>query len=88
MILPESRITIMGGNSLVVQWLGLSALTAGAQVQYLLRELRSCKPHSTGKKNYSHDGNIFFFFNDFLSYGLKQKIRNCISLELANIYKT
>ena len=50
MILPESRITIMGGNALVVQWLGLSALTAGAQVQSLLGELRSWKPHSTGKK--------------------------------------
>ena len=62
-MLPESRITIMGGNSLVVQWLGLSALTAGAQVQSLLGELRSCKPHSAGKKkNYSHDGNILLFF--------------------------
>ena len=63
MILPESRITIMGGNAL---WLGLSALTAGAQVQSLLGELRSCKPHSTGKKkNYSHDGNILFFLMIF-----------------------
>ena len=32
------------GNSLVVQWLGLWAFTARAQVQSLVRELRSCKP--------------------------------------------
>ena len=29
------------GNSLAVQWLGLSAFSAGAQVQSLVRELRS-----------------------------------------------
>ena len=34
-------------NSLVVQWLGLSAFTAGAQVQSLVRELRSRKKKST-----------------------------------------
>ena len=28
------------GNSLVVQWLGLSAFTAMARVQFLVRELR------------------------------------------------
>ena len=32
------------GNPLVVQWLGLSAFTAMAQVRSLIRELRSCKP--------------------------------------------
>ena len=31
------------GNSLAVQWLGPRALTAGAGVQSLVRELRSCK---------------------------------------------
>ena len=65
MILLESRITIMGGNSLVVQWLRLIAFTAGARVQSLLRELRSCKPHSAGKKeksNCNHDGNILLLF--------------------------
>ena len=38
------------GNSLVVQWLGLSTFTAGAQVQSLVGELRSCKPHGVAKK--------------------------------------
>ena len=38
------------GNSLAVQWLGLGAFTAGAQVQSLLGELRSCKPRSAAKK--------------------------------------
>ena len=37
------------GNSLAVQWLGLGAFTAVAQVQSLVRELRSRKPHSTAK---------------------------------------
>ena len=32
-----------GGSSLAVQWLGLGAFTAGAWVQSLIRELRSCK---------------------------------------------
>ena len=32
------------GNSLVVQCLGLQASTAGARVQSLVRELRSCMP--------------------------------------------
>ena len=36
------------GNSLVVQWLGLHAVTA--EVQSLARELRSCKPYSAPKK--------------------------------------
>ena len=39
------------GNSLEVQWLGLGALTAVAQVQSLVGELRSCKPHGVAKKN-------------------------------------
>ena len=38
------------GNSLAVQWLGLSAFTAGAQVQSLMGELRSRKPHGVAKK--------------------------------------
>ena len=36
-------------NSLVLQWLGLSAFTAQAWVQSLVRELRSCRLHSTAK---------------------------------------
>ena len=41
-------------NSLVLQWLGLSAFTAQAWVQSLVRELRSCRLHGTAppKKNY------------------------------------
>ena len=38
------------GDSLVVQWLGLGAFTAGAWVQSLVREQRSCKPHNVAKK--------------------------------------
>ena len=38
------------GNSLVVQWLGLCAFTARAQVQSLVRELRSHKPLGAAKK--------------------------------------
>ena len=38
------------GTSLVVQRLGLHALTAVAQVQSLVRELKSCKLYSTVKK--------------------------------------
>ena len=39
-----------GGNSMVVQWLGLGAFTARPQVQSLVGELRSCKPGSMAKK--------------------------------------
>ena len=42
-------------NSLVVQWLGLCAFTAGAQVQSLVRELRSREPHSVAKKKKERD---------------------------------
>ena len=35
---------------LVVLWLGLGAFTAGVQIQSLLRELRSRKPHDAAKK--------------------------------------
>ena len=37
-------------NSLAVQWLGLTAFTAAAKVQCLIRELRSCKPQHGQKK--------------------------------------
>ena len=39
-----------GGNSLVVQSLGLGAFTSEAQVLSLVRELRYYKPYSTAKK--------------------------------------
>ena len=38
---------------MAVQWLGLSTFTAGAWVQSLLRELRSCKPCGGHKKKES-----------------------------------
>ena len=38
------------GNSLVDQWLRLGTSTAVAQVQSLVRERRSCKPHGAAKK--------------------------------------
>ena len=38
------------GNSLAVQWLGLGAFTAGAQVQSLVGELRSHKLRGTARK--------------------------------------
>ena len=41
---------ITGWNFLVVQWLGLGAFTAMAQVQSLVGELRSHKSHITAKK--------------------------------------
>ena len=34
----------------MLQWLGLGAFTAGAWVQSLVRELRSCKPGGAAKK--------------------------------------
>ena len=38
------------GNSLAVQWLGLGAFTARAQVQSLVEELRSHKPPGQERK--------------------------------------
>ena len=38
------------GSSLVVQWLGLGTFTVVAWVQSLVRELRSCKPCGSAKK--------------------------------------
>ena len=38
------------GNSLVLQWMGLQASTAGAQVRCLVEEIRSQKPYGIGKK--------------------------------------
>ena len=44
------KIRLIPSNYLAVQWLGLRALTAVAQVQSLLGELRSYKPQGTAKK--------------------------------------
>ena len=35
---------LCSGNSLMIQWLGLSAFTAVATVQFLARKLRFCNP--------------------------------------------
>ena len=43
------------GNSLVVQWLGLSAFIAMAWVQSLFGELRSHKLHAAAKKKEIHN---------------------------------
>ena len=40
----NDQLKVVHRNSLVIQWLGLSALTAMAQVPSLHRELRSHKP--------------------------------------------
>ena len=45
-----SSIKKIPKNSLVSQWLGLSAFTLVTQVQSLVWELRSCKPCGVGKK--------------------------------------
>ena len=42
--------SLVMGNSLVVQWLGLGPFISGAQVQSLVEELRSCKPNGVAKK--------------------------------------
>ena len=39
------------GSSLVAEWLAFQAFTAMTQVQSLVRELRSFKPHGMIKKN-------------------------------------
>ena len=56
MFLLFKRLSL--GDSLAVQWLGLSTLTAlAAQVQALVRKLRSHKAHGVVKKKKS-----FLFF--------------------------
>ena len=44
------------GNSLAVQWLGLGTFMTVAQVQSLVRELRSQKPHGAAKKKKKEEG--------------------------------
>ena len=41
---------VFEGSSLVAKWLGFQAFTAVAQVQFLVGELRSCKPCGVAKK--------------------------------------
>ena len=50
--LPGKFLKILRpGNFLAVQWLGLGAFTAVAQVQSPVRELRSCKLCVAAKQN-------------------------------------
>ena len=42
----------------MIQWLGLNALGPG---QSLVRELRSCKPHSTAKKKKKNHKNFIIY---------------------------
>ena len=46
-LLEDSKLF---GSSLAVQWLGLSTFSAGAQVQSLVRKLKSHKPCGVTKK--------------------------------------
>ena len=56
------------GNSLVAQWLGLGAFTAVAQVQSLVRELKSYPPFLPKKKYFRHQTYGFFpTTNQFIS---------------------
>ena len=45
------------GNSLVVQWLGIGTLTAGAQVPSLAKELKSYTPLGEAKKQTNTNNN-------------------------------
>ena len=44
-------------NSLVVQWLGIGTLTAGAQVRSLVKELKSYIPLGEAKKQTNNNNN-------------------------------
>ena len=62
--------TLEPGNSLVAQWLGLGAFTSVAQVQSLVRKLKSYPPLLPKKKNTSDIRRMGFFpqqINSFLS---------------------
>ena len=65
------------GNSVAVQWLRLDVFFAGALIQSLVRELRSCKPHSTAKKR--KKSTYLNFPNKFTSFSVTESI---ISLKL------
>ena len=60
------------GNSLAVQWLGLSAFSAGVQVQSLVRELRSPQAVQCSQKKKKQNKTN------------KKPHRNCISEEMKN----
>ena len=46
----KARAIVWSRGFPVVQWLSICTSTAGVLVQSLLKELRSCMPHGTGKK--------------------------------------
>ena len=43
----SKSVFIMYGNSMAVQWLGLHAVTAEGQFQFLIKELKSHNQHTT-----------------------------------------
>ena len=49
-ITPDKILGKWEGTSLAIQWLRLGAFTAGAQVQSLVEELRSPKPHGMARE--------------------------------------
>ena len=61
------------GNSLVVQWLALIAFTAGTQVQSLVRELRSCKPHGMAEKEKKDTGSLNGYKNKTHIYAVYKR---------------
>ena len=61
------------GRSLVVYWLGFGAFTAGAQVQSLVRELRSHRPHIQSKKKKKIKHRITMILEELKSLLLKVK---------------
>ena len=46
------------GNPLVFQWSRPSVFTTGAQVQFLVRELRSCEPQEKKKKKVYNESTV------------------------------
>ena len=48
--------TVISGNSVVAQWLELHAPTAELQLQSLVGEQRSCKPHGASSPEFLERG--------------------------------
>lgn len=68
---------VRGGNSLVIQWLGVCTFTAEARVQFLVREIGSCKLSGMAEKEKKRE-----------LRGLTQShtARKCINLDLNPAY--
>lgn len=72
-------------DSMVVQWLGPSAFTSGAQVQSLVEELRPCKPCSQKKKKKSGFYSVPLARAGFQISGSKLPVVEMCSLTLAGL---